>query len=661
MMLLFNLRKVLFFITLIISSQVISQKELVINELDSDTPGLDTHEFVELRSSKPNFPLDDFVIVFFNGSANAGNASYLSLDLDGYQTDVNGIFLIGTTNVVPFPQFLIAENTIQNGEDAVAIYKASASEFPLGTIAIADNRLVDVLVYGTNDPDAVSMLQIFRSFDPNIKQINEGSTNNTNSIQRKNDGTYYTGLPTPRKLNDGSGITFTGIRTTFSKPKFTEGDTITITFQADQNTETEISLEFSLANGPFNQQDFSGPLKVLFPKNTNSISSKIVLIDDQKDEGDEEIIYKLSPLPDKYLILNNNIKIRVEDNDFKILGFGTPLNPTYGKIKGQYDDNYYKPLHGKSGNELKNSLQSIIANPNLVRAQTYNDVLDILKEADQNPENSNQVWLVYSEKGRSKLDLQSTSDNTNVWNREHVWPRSRGGFNSTEGDDQFNGKDVFWISGPDSLRHANSDGYNIRAEDGSENSNRGNKFYGQYSGPQGTKGKFKGDVARSIFYLAVRYNGLEIVSGYPENQVGKFGDIDTLLAWHRQDPPDDFEMNRNNIIFTWQRNRNPFVDLPDLVEYIYGNKKSLNFELKSNSKEVNKAKFEIFPNPSSREIHIKGITEQTDILIFDIKGQIVHTVNAAEDLTITFPLVKGNYIIKLNSKHSSASIPVIIY
>ena len=62
---------------------------VVINEIDCDTPGIDDKEFVELLSSSPNFPLDGYVLVFFNGSDNGGNTSYLALDLDGYATDIN--------------------------------------------------------------------------------------------------------------------------------------------------------------------------------------------------------------------------------------------------------------------------------------------------------------------------------------------------------------------------------------------------------------------------------------------------------------------------------------------------------------------------------------------------------------------------------------------
>ena len=117
--------------------------QLVINELDCDTPGIDNMEFLEILSDTPNFPLDGYVVVFFNGSKNGDNSSYFTVDLDGYMTDVNGLLLIGSNSVSPVPQFLIPENTIQNGADAVAIYQGSDFNFPDETLATINN-LIDV-------------------------------------------------------------------------------------------------------------------------------------------------------------------------------------------------------------------------------------------------------------------------------------------------------------------------------------------------------------------------------------------------------------------------------------------------------------------------------------------------------------------------------------
>jgi len=125
---------------LLISQFVISQ--IVINELDCDTSipgnGIDNNEFVELLSETPNFPLDGYVVVFFNSSSSGQNKSYLALDLDGYTTDVNGLLLIGSTLVSPFPQYIISTNLIQNGPDAVAIYQADDLDFEEGTLAYVD-------------------------------------------------------------------------------------------------------------------------------------------------------------------------------------------------------------------------------------------------------------------------------------------------------------------------------------------------------------------------------------------------------------------------------------------------------------------------------------------------------------------------------------------
>ena len=143
--------------------------QLVINELDSDTPGVDDMEFLELLSDTPNFPLDGYVVVFFNGSTSGGNSSYFTVDLDGYETDINGLLLIGSNSVSPVPQFLIPENTIQNGADAVAIYEGSDFNFPDQTLATIDN-LIDVLIYDTSDGDDVDMIAIF-SASPDICPI----------------------------------------------------------------------------------------------------------------------------------------------------------------------------------------------------------------------------------------------------------------------------------------------------------------------------------------------------------------------------------------------------------------------------------------------------------------------------------------------------------
>lgn len=629
--------------------------QVVINELDCDTLSIDDQEFVELLSETPNFPLDGYVLVFFNGSSAGGNTSYLALGLDGYETDINGLLLIGSTFVVPTPQYLIPISVIQNGPDAVALYRGSEEDFPESTLAYVDERLIDVLVYGTNDADATGLLDIFRAFDPQIQQINEGANNNTNSIQRFLDDqgsiTYIATTPTPRQLNDGSGIPLNGIWISIAETQYHEGDIFEILFTTEQPVTTDLTFTLSLDNYGFNSADFTGETRLTIAAGSNAVKTTITLIDDAEDEGDEVMKVTISGYPNVFLALNNHLEIRVVDNDFTTATFGTPIRPSFGTVQSTQPEGYYDGLEGLTDSDLRQTIQDLVAEEGVVRAHTYADTIDILKEADQNPENSNEVWLVYYEVGRPKLDFQTTSESLNKWNREHTFPRSRGQFYSIDLDEVFDGKDVYWNTTADSLRHANNDAHALRAADSRENTRRSNLHYGQYNGPKGTLGKFKGDVARGVFYLSVRYNGLEIVDGFPEGNPGELGDLATLLEWHRNDPADDFEMNRNNVIYTWQHNRNPFIDHPELVEYIWGNKKGQIWNQKLNTYDKQVVNVRIYPNPTRNRISISGIKSPTQVTMYSMDGRKVGAHHMGDDgsfnLSSEFGMAKGIYALVL--------------
>lgn len=642
--------------------------QVVINELDCDTPSIDDKEFVELLSETPFYPLDGYVLVFFNGSASGGNKSYLTLDLDGYTTDINGLFLIGSNNVIPTPHYLIPISVIQNGADAVALYKGSEDDFPEHTLAYVDDNLIDVLIYGTNDPDAGGLLNIFRAFNPHIEQINEGAANNTNSIQRfvDNEGhiSYLSTMPTPRKMNDGSGIILNGISINVDQSIYKEGENFLVEITTEYPVAEDLNLVLSLDNYGFNSDDYEAVGTLTIPKREQTVSTTINLLIDGEQEGDEIMIIRVSGYPETFMTLNNNVQIRVVDIDFTVANFGSPLQPTYGLVDNQKPDGYYDRLDGLAGEDLRLQLQQIIADPEIVRAQTYTDVIDILKQADQNPENSNEVWLVYQEFGRPKLDYQYGSENEGKWNREHTFPRSRGGFYSINLDEEKDGKDIFWTTNADSLRHANSDVHAIRVADSKENSRRNNLHYGQYNGPKTTAGSFKGDVARGVFYLAVRYHNLEIVEGYPDKQKGVLGDLQTLLEWHRQDPPDDFEMNRNNIIYSWQYNRNPFIDHPELIEFIWGDRKGEKWNQALSVPELSFNNIKVHPNPVIGDIVVTGKCKDCIMEMFHVDGRkIMRTIMDSGSIhKITYPskIKSGMYLIKFTSPEINITQKVII-
>lgn len=127
---------------------------VVINEVDADTPGSDTAEFIELYDGGAgDTDLSGLALVLFNGS---DNTSYAAFDLDGFVTDAHGLFVAGNAGV-PGAQVVFAAGTIQNGADAVALYAGDATAFPNGTSATT-TALVDALVYGTADARDADLL-----------------------------------------------------------------------------------------------------------------------------------------------------------------------------------------------------------------------------------------------------------------------------------------------------------------------------------------------------------------------------------------------------------------------------------------------------------------------------------------------------------------------
>ena len=647
------MKKIITILSLFIVSVSYSQA-VVINELDCDTPGIDYGEFVELKSTTPNFALDGYVLVFFNGSNSGEDRSYFALDLDGAVTDVNGLLLIGSDTVTPYPQVLIGENLIQNGPDAIAIYQGNDYDFPEGTLATTTN-LVDALVYDTSDADDTALMDLLGV----TEQINEGPGNNTNSIQRNNDGSYTSTTPTPRQLNDGSGVILNALEIAVSQTQVDEGASFDITFTAQSNVDSDYSFSFIMNNQGFDTSDYTGDTSLTILSGQNQVSTTITLIDDALNEGDEEPLIRFDNLPTPLIPFNNNIKIRIVDNDFVVAPFGTPVNPTFGVVSNTQPTDYYDSLDGLSGAALEQALQDIIADPTVVRAQTYTDVIDILKEADQNPENSNQIWMVYTEQGRAKLDFQTNASNIGKWNREHTFPRSLAGYNSIEADDTGDGIDVFWTTEADSLRHGNSDAHALRAVDGQENSSRGNQHYGQYTGPSGNLGSFKGDVARSVLYMQIRYNGLSVVNGYPST-TGQMGDLATLLDWHRNDPPDDFEMNRNNVVYNWQFNRNPFIDQPDLVEYIWGTNvgDTWNQNLSTDTFETSFVK--IYPNPTTDKLYVSGKENNYNITVFSSEGRLVLKQQVANNNYLDLKVASGLYLVKIETENNQSLVKKIL-
>lgn len=226
-------------------------------------------------------------------------------------------------------------------------------------------------------------------------------------------------------------------------------------------------------------------------------------------------------------------------------------------------NDYYATAQGKSGEELKFSLHEIISEHEFL---TYSEVWDALKITDEDPNNPNNVLLFYSGISRSKNE---NGGNVGQWNREHVWAKSHGDFGTTIGP----GTDIHHLRPTDVL--VNSSRGNLDFDTG------GSLIKGcSYCLKDGDSFEppnyVKGDVARILFYMAVRYEKGDLVDLELNDVVNNgenpyHGKLSVLLEWHLQDPVDDFERNRNNVIQELQGNRNPFIDYPEWAHLIWAN------------------------------------------------------------------------------------------
>jgi endonuclease I len=289
--------------------------------------------------------------------------------------------------------------------------------------------------------------------------------------------------------------------------------------------------------------------QVTFPAGSSSNETlQLTISNDGITEGNEDLIFSIQNV-------SGGTSASVGTNSSFTLTISDPAS-----------NNYYSGINGSlTGSALKAALN------NLIKGHTtysYDALWGLLRETDEDPNNSNNVILLYTGRSQSK---NSNGGGADDWNREHVWPQSHGDNGTSQG--------------------IGTDLHHLRPTDASVNSSRGNLDFdnGGSAHSEATECRFdsdsweprdavKGDVARMMFYMDVRYEGndayhdLELVDNIPSapNNEPRLAKLSTLLQWHQQDPPDAFEMNRNDVIYSYQNNRNPFIDHPEWVAAIYG-------------------------------------------------------------------------------------------
>jgi predicted extracellular nuclease len=178
---------------------------IIINEIDSDNPSTDSVEFIELYDGgQGSTSLDGLVIVLFNGS---DDASYDVIDLNGFTTNNDGYFVIGSAAVANVDLVEFTTNGLQNGADAVALIQGAASDFPNDTPVTSEN-IVDVIVYDTNDNDDDGLLSGLGV----VEQINEDGAGDkdNHSIQYCENASYTQTIPTPGAENTCAPVVVIG-------------------------------------------------------------------------------------------------------------------------------------------------------------------------------------------------------------------------------------------------------------------------------------------------------------------------------------------------------------------------------------------------------------------------------------------------------------------
>ena len=235
----------------------------------------------------------------------------------------------------------------------------------------------------------------------------------------------------------------------------------------------------------------------------------------------------------------------------------------------QIPNGYYNNANGKTGDELKIALYNIIKGHHVV---SYNGLINAFAYTDCKPDGK--IWDIYSniEYSPSTGLCGEYEQEGDCWNREHTWPQS-------------------WFNESTTPR---SDLFHVYPTDGYVNGQRSNYPYGEVNRPIYTSGngsklgpcvtsgysgrvfepidEYKGDIARSYFYMSVRYYSEDSdwgASGMTNKSEILPWAMTMLLRWSDEDPVSDKEIARNNAIYGYQNNRNPFIDHPEYAHMIW--------------------------------------------------------------------------------------------
>lgn len=303
------------------------------------------------------------------------------------------------------------------------------------------------------------------------------------------------------------------------------------------------------------------------------------------------------------------------------------------KIAGGSVATYYNRVNTSSAEQLRCSLNTVIRGHTVYPySASTTDTWDILEIADEDPSNANNILDVYKNRSFIKVSDRAGTGSGVTYNREHTWPNSLG-FGSTTGNlglphGPYTDTHMLYLSDTNYNADRSNSPYSYCtmaagcAERATEINNGSGGGTGVYPGNSNwynanafeTWSKRQGDVARAVMYMAIRYEGgTHTVTGQNEpdleltdnagliigtaNSPAYMGLLTDLLLWHQADPPDAAEVARNEVIYNFQGNRNPFIDHPEWgTQALFTSAKPASCTLNTNSSNPIK-RYRAMPTP----------------------------------------------------------------
>lgn len=342
---------------------------------------------------------------------------------------------------------------------------------------------------------------------------------------------------------------------------------------------------------------------------------------------------------------------------------------------------YYNSVNASSGATLRTTLHALIDNhTRFPYTSSSTDTWDVLENADQDPYNSGRILDLYQNRTFTKH-----GGGNNDYNREHTWPKSYGF--PGEGTTPYTDCHHLFLC---DIGYNGYRGSRIFDDCTSGCSTYAADYYDGQSGNNLTKDASpvgiwetwigrRGDVARAMFYMDVRYEGdgsepdlilTDTVSLIVASQTGSNEDVaymgllEVLLAWHDEDPVDAKEMSRNDDVYSYQGNRNPFIDHPEWVDPIFDPLAAVG----DRTPDAMAAIAGIYPNPFNPATTIACRLAEAgpvQIAIFTIDGRRIRTLvddhREAGEFTVAWDgrdatgrrAASGQYFCRLRSRDQS--------